>query len=288
MPGIRIVNSSNRRPAFPNDSGTDPVGGNEKSSRSDDPKPVFRPPDMRGVALPVLHRDPGFLVLNKPSGLLSIPGRGLLAQDSVISRVAEWHPEAEGSLMVHRLDMDCSGLILVALNKQTQRSLAHQFEHREVEKTYQSLVEGRVEQAEGQITLPFRLDPDNRPHQVYDPIHGKPGVTNFVVLGFESLSRTPEFTSPDLGSTDPQNDRPVRATPDRNAVTRVRFEPLTGRTHQLRLHAAHPLGLGRPIVGDRLYGDPSLAPRLMLHATEIGFSHPGSGRSIRFRSAPPF
>jgi tRNA pseudouridine32 synthase/23S rRNA pseudouridine746 synthase len=252
-----------------------------RASRGD-----FVPPDMRAVELPLLYHDPHFVIVDKPSGLLSVPGRGLAAEDCVIARIRARYPGSEGPMMVHRLDMDCSGLMLVALNAKSQRSLSMQFASRQVTKHYVALLEGPLDGTEGEIELAFRLDPADRPRQIYDPERGKLGISRWRRIAIET-------------------------GPDGKARTRVHFEPITGRTHQLRLHASHPDGLGLPIVGDRLYGcaergfgrtegrakdgnlrfgDPAAtAPeRLMLHACLLTFRHPDSGEQMRFDAPAPF
>jgi tRNA pseudouridine32 synthase/23S rRNA pseudouridine746 synthase len=234
----------------------------------------------------------------------------------LITRVAAEHPEAEGSLMVHRLDMDSSGVMVVALNRSAQRELARQFEHRVVKKVYQALVEGRLEAESGRISLAFRLDPENRPHQIFDPVNGKLGETNFKRLGFERREfgrldmeglncERLDVAGLDIGgldferagakglgveclSTERSDDEAEADTQDAHWITRVRLEPITGRTHQLRLHASHAAGLGRPILGDRLYGNVKLAPRLMLHAHTLGLLHPRSGEAMTFVAPLPF
>jgi tRNA pseudouridine32 synthase/23S rRNA pseudouridine746 synthase len=148
--------------------------------------------------------------------------------------------------------------MVLGLNADTHRALRKQFEARTVEKTYVAIVVGSVVDDDGVIELPFRLDVEHRPHQIYDPVHGKMGVTHFQVL--ERL----------------------------DGRTRVRFTPHTGRTHQLRVHAAHALGLACPIAGDRLYGDPQTAPRLLLHAETLRFTHPKTGAALDLCSAVPF
>lgn len=208
--------------------------------------------------LPIVHATDRFVVVNKPAGLLSVPGKGPDKQDCVASRVARMFPHASGPLVVHRLDMDTSGLIVVALDADSQRELSRQFERREVEKAYVALVEGIVRADRGEIDAAIRLDIDRRPYHVVDPVLGSPSLTHWSVLAFET---------------------------DR---TRLRMVPHTGRTHQLRVHAAH---MGHPIIGDPLYGrreDPD--QRLMLHASELAFRDPSSpsGRMLRFSAAPEF
>lgn len=212
--------------------------------------------------LAVVYVDEDLLIVDKPAGLLSCPGRGEGKLDSVQTRVPRVFPSARGSLLGHRLDQATSGLLAIGLHPAAHRSLQQQFERRVVEKQYEAVLMGDVALDEGRIELPQRLDVERRPLQTYDPVHGKLGVTCWRVL--------------------------ERTAVDRRPRTRVCFTPLTGRTHQLRLQAAHPLGLGCPIAGDPLYGDPRSAPRLLLHARELKLAHPGSGEPVTFRSVVPF
>lgn len=206
----------------------------------------------------IVYADAAIVVVNKPGGLLSVPGRGPEKEDSVVRRLRRRNPAMIDQPSVHRLDMFTSGLMVVAVGSEPQRHLSRQFADRQVMKEYTALLDGLVEEAEGEIHLPFRLDPDNRPYQIYDPVHGKMGSTRWQRLGYE-------------------HDR-----------TRIRFIPLTGRTHQLRLHAAHPLGLGCPIVGDSLYGSGLDGEPMLLHACRLAFTHPDSGEWLTFDSPPPF
>jgi tRNA pseudouridine32 synthase/23S rRNA pseudouridine746 synthase len=206
----------------------------------------------------IIAVDPLFLVINKPSGLLSVPGRGLDMQDCVVSRIKELFPDCIDQPAVHRLDMDTSGLMVVARTSAAHRHLSLQFAERLVDKRYIALLEGTLSQQSGEIILPFRLDPDNRPRQIHDPLHGKMGISRWRLMGIEGRR------------------------------SRVEFTPLTGRTHQLRLHAAHPLGLGIPIVGDRLYGQGRQPGEMLLHATYLAFQHPVSGQRIIRESTPSF
>jgi tRNA pseudouridine32 synthase/23S rRNA pseudouridine746 synthase len=210
--------------------------------------------------LDVLHVDPDFVVVDKPSGLLSVPGRGPDKADCVAARVRRLYPGCIEQPAVHRLDMDTSGLLVVARTTEAHRLLSRQFQKRETRKRYIALLDGVVEQDGGTLRLPFRLDIDNRPYQIYDEVHGKLGITHWQKLSVE------------------------------NGHTRVAFVPVTGRTHQLRVHAAHSRGLGVPIVGDPLYGrGPGPGPaRLKLHATELGFAHPRTGTPLDFHSPAPF
>jgi tRNA pseudouridine32 synthase/23S rRNA pseudouridine746 synthase len=208
--------------------------------------------------LDIVHQDPEFVVVNKPSGFLSVPGRGPDKVDSVATRVRNLYPGCIEQPAVHRLDMDTSGLMVVALSKASQRNLSMQFQQRETSKRYIALLEGKLELRGGTIRLPFRLDIDNRPFQIYDEIHGKLGVTHWERLEIE------------------------------NSQTRVAFIPVTGRTHQLRVHSAHERGLGVPIVGDPLYGTGTGPGQLKLHACGLRFQHPTSGESLAFHCSPAF
>jgi tRNA pseudouridine32 synthase/23S rRNA pseudouridine746 synthase len=208
--------------------------------------------------LEILHTDPGFVVVNKRSGMLAVPGRGPDKVDSVADRVRRMFPECIEQPAVHRLDMDTSGLMVVALRAEVHRNLSRQFHERLTRKKYIALLDGVLEAESGTIELPFRLDVDNRPIQIYDELHGKTGITHWKKIAVEGQ------------------------------CTRVEFIPVTGRTHQLRLHAYHEKGLGIPIVGDPFYGRGSGPGQLKLHACELGFAHPASGKELMFRSAPAF
>jgi tRNA pseudouridine32 synthase / 23S rRNA pseudouridine746 synthase len=206
----------------------------------------------------IVHKDPSFVVINKPGGLLSVPGRGPENQDCVVRRIKTIFTESIDQPAVHRLDMYTSGLMVLALTRESHRHLSRQFEQRIVEKRYIALLDGVVREESGVITLPFRLDTENRPYQIYDPERGKIGTTLWKRLDITS------------------------------GKTRLEFRPLTGRTHQLRLHASHPLGLGLPIIGDRLYGSGLEGERMLLHASFLSFLHPDTGRRIEFNSPAPF
>lgn len=206
----------------------------------------------------IIHQESEFVVINKPGGLLSVPGRGPENQDCVTSRVKTLFPDCIEQPAVHRLDMETSGLMVVARSREAHRNLSRQFELRQVEKTYIALLEGIISEDSGIITLPFRLDPDNRPHQVYDEVHGKVGISHWRKLGLEEQK------------------------------TRIEFKPVTGRTHQLRLHASHHLGLNTPIIGDRLYGSGTEGDRMLLHASYLAFSHPINNEPLEFNSEPLF
>ncbi len=203
--------------------------------------------------LEIVYEDDYLLVVNKPAGMLSVPGKG--EADSVQSRMRRLYPEATGPLVVHRLDMATSGLLLVAKTKEVHQHLQAQFKNRTIKKRYIALLQGIVPQAEGIIDLPLCLNPLDRPRQVVDEVHGKPAITRYEVL---------------------------KRTED--GQTLVAFYPLTGRTHQLRVHAAHPLGLHCPIVGDELYGQK--AERLCLHAERLEFTHPANGERFVMELPP--
>jgi tRNA pseudouridine32 synthase/23S rRNA pseudouridine746 synthase len=208
--------------------------------------------------LQIIFADEELIVVNKPSGLLSVPGKGEANQDCVTARIKAHYPECIDQPEVHRLDMDTSGLMVVALTADAQRELSRQFHDRETEKRYIALLDGEVAEESGTIELPFRLDVENRPLQIYDPVHGKTGITHWKKLAVE------------------------------NGKTRVEFFPITGRTHQLRVHAASEHGLGLPILGDRLYGSGTAPGQLKLHASYLSFTHPRTGKKLEFCSEPPF
>ncbi len=206
----------------------------------------------------ILYQDDIIVVVNKPGGLLSVPGRGPDKQDCVTARLQSLFPDMIAQPSVHRLDMYTSGLMVVAITKEAQRNLSIQFENRRVKKEYTAVLEGKPAGESGEIRLAFRVDFENRPLQMYDPVHGKMGITVWQQLHHE------------------------------NNLTRVKFTPLTGRTHQLRVHAAHTLGLGCPIVGDSLYGSGKDGDKMLLHASYLEFFHPISGKNVHFLSPAPF
>lgn len=210
------------------------------------------------VGLEVVFEDAWLVVVDKPAGLRSVPGRGPTHADSVDARLAASRPAPWPPRCVHRLDEDTSGLLLAAKDPETHTALQRLFETRAVAKTYFALVARPPRAPAGVVALPLRLDPLDRPRQIVDPVHGRPAQTRYAVVGVSSEAG------------------PVR----------VRLEPETGRTHQLRVHAAHPQGLDAPIVGDRLYGEP--AARLMLHAAALDFVHPRTGERLCFERPAPF
>ncbi len=217
---------------------------------------AFSPPAVVASELSVVFEDAWVVVVDKPCGLLSVPGKDASVTDSVLARLRARYPHATGPLLVHRLDLDTSGLLVAALDSRTHAALQRQFVHREVQKRYVAWLEGHVQGERGTIDFPMRVDLHDRPRQIHDPVHGKAAVTRWEVL-----ERSGERT-------------------------RVAFFPLTGRTHQLRVHAAHPLGLGAPIVGDRLYGHEDR--RLHLHAESLSFRHPETGQLVSFEQPAPF
>jgi tRNA pseudouridine32 synthase/23S rRNA pseudouridine746 synthase len=194
--------------------------------------------------LKIPYVDEHIVVVDKPGGLLAVPGRGAGKQDSVARRIRTMFPGCIDQPAVHRLDMATSGLMVLALTVNAHRHLSIQFAEKAVKKKYTALLDGQVAGEDGEITLAFRLDPNNRPCQVYDPVQGKIGITRWKLL-----QRS-------------------------NSETRVEFTPLTGRTHQLRLHASHRRGLGCPIVGDSLYGTGQFGDPMYLHAHFLAFFHP--------------
>ena len=200
--------------------------------------------------LEIIYQDEYLIAVNKPSGLLSVPGRGEHKQDCVVARLHQQMPEIR---VVHRLDCHTSGVMLLAIGPDIQRQLSRLFHDREVEKRYVALVHGVVEQDSGIVDIPMRGDPDDRPRQVIDYLRGKPAQTQWRLLDIEN--HTNEHFS------------------------RLLLRPVTGRTHQLRVHC---MALGHPIVGDRLYHEAGHqnAERLMLHAEQLEFIHPVTGESV--------
>jgi len=231
---------------------------------------------MLPADLDVIFEDAHLLVLCKPAGLLAVPGRGPGKQDCLSARAQQRWPDAR---VVHRLDMATSGLMLMSRGEAMQRALSLAFERHEVRKRYEAVVAGRPAQSaatahdaatEGwhTINLPIAADWPNRPLRIVDPKHGKPSITRWRELAHDAGTGTTPFAPP--------------------GTTRVALEPVTGRTHQLRVHMR---AIGHPILGDMLYGDEasqSLAPRLLLHACELSLAHPHSGMPLAFASPAPF
>jgi tRNA pseudouridine32 synthase / 23S rRNA pseudouridine746 synthase len=217
--------------------------------------------------LTIIHHDAHLIVVDKPSGLLSVPGKGPNNQDCVAARVQALFPAASGPLVVHRLDMDTSGVMVLGLTPSAQRELSRQFESRTVDKTYCAIASGIIGPDQLVLDAPMRLDVERRPLQVIDHQLGRPATTHVRVLA--RIDNT----------------------------SRVELTPLTGRTHQLRLHLAHA---GHPILGDPLYGPcPATQPaphaptrhaatRLLLHACSLAITHPGTGERQAFAAPVPF
>lgn len=203
-----------------------------------------------------VYEDEDLVVVNKPSGMLSVPGKEIT--DSVLTRLQQRYPKATGPLLVHRLDMSTSGLLLAAKSADAHKKLQLQFEQRKVEKRYEAILSAQLPEGieEGIIKLPLRVDIEDRPRQVVCFEYGRPAITRWEIIKRNKVS------------------------------TRVYFYPITGRTHQLRLHAAHPRGLNTPIVGDELYH--VAAQRLLLHAQRLCFTHPRSGKRIELTVDTPF
>lgn len=219
----------------------------------DDPAPfTYAPPDE---AVRVLYHDHHLAVVDKPAGLLSVPGKGEHLADCMIARLRRVFPDA---LLVHRLDLDTSGVMVFALTKHAQRFLSKEFEERRTKKTYLARLAGHLEPKEGTVDLPLIVDWPNRPRQKVDHVIGKPARTDWRVVRHEA-----------------------------EGTTRVRLYPLTGRSHQLRVHMRE---IGHPILGDPLYADGPArdAPRLMLHAESLRFRHPDGGKGVTFSTPAPF
>ena len=208
-----------------------------------------------------LHADDDLLVLAKPSGLLCVPGRGPDKQDCLSRRAQQQWPEA---LVVHRLDQATSGLVLMARNPEAQRRMGRAFELRQVHKRYEAVVSGHMAPPENddwaEINLPIAADWERRPLRVIDPVLGKPSLTRWRALAHDESANT----------------------------TRIELEPVTGRTHQLRVHLA---AVGHAILGDALYADAAIHaqhPRLLLHAAWLAFEHPATGQRIEISLPAPF
>ena len=207
--------------------------------------------------LDILYQDDHLLAVNKPSGLLTVPGKGPDKQDCLISRVQGWFPNAR---VIHRLDMATSGLVLIARGADSLREFSRLFQERRIHKNYEAIVDGRIREDSGAVELPLICDWPRRPLQKICFSHGKQALTHFQVLSYNN-------------TTD---------------ETRVRLLPVTGRSHQLRVHM---LALGHAIVGDELYApEPARerSERLLLHACELRFTHPYSKHEIHLRSEVPF
>lgn len=220
------------------------------------PSPMV--PDVSlAMSIPILYQDEALLVVDKPTGLLSVPGRRSNLQDSVLSRLRCQLPESPFLQAAHRLDKGTSGVFVIAASPTTHAALSQQFAQRQVSKTYEAILSKPISRTTGTIELPLWRDPRDRPKQSVNWERGKPSLTQFQMLQSGSHPR-------------------------------VRFVPHTGRTHQLRVHAAHAEGLNAPILGDTLYGAGHMAERLYLHATSLQLIHPIHQTRLHFTSAAPF
>ena len=231
----------------------EPILGHMLEGLAVDPNPMLENP-AEGKSLPIVYEDDHILVVNKPAEFLSVPGKTIT--DCVYTRISHQYPNATGPLIIHRLDMATSGILLLAKTKKAHKYLQYQFIHRTIEKTYIALLDGIVDGESGLVDLPLRIDVDDRPRQLVCYEHGKPAQTEWKVVE------------------------------RKYGKTRVEFHPITGRTHQLRMHAAHHSGLNVPIVGDDLYGTKS--DRLHLHAASLTFRHPESKEVMTIQVAPEF
>jgi len=211
-------------------------------------------PNTQAPLVEILYNDDQLVVINKPHGLLSVPGKE--NHESVYSQVKALYPQADGPLIVHRLDLATSGLMVLAKNKTIHKALQLQFLNRTVKKTYVALLDGNINESNGEINLPLRVDINDRPRQLVCFKHGKPATTKWQLIE------------------------------QANGQSRIYFYPITGRTHQLRVHAAHIMGLNTPITGDPLYG--IRGKRLMLHAEKIEFDHPTLKQRMSFKKEADF
>ena len=230
-----------------------PILGHMLQGIEMDEDPMVLGPSM-DTRIEIVFEDDSLAIINKPHEFLSVPGKQV--SESVYTRMRDRYPDATGPLIVHRLDMSTSGMMVIAKTEEAYKKLQKQFIDRTVKKRYTALLDGIIEQSEGEIDLPLRVDLDDRPRQLVCYEHGKKAVTRWKAV--ESV----------------------------DGKTRVHFYPITGRTHQLRVHASHPQGLNTPIVGDDLYG--RKADRLHLHAEWIEFDHPQSGERLGFEVQAEF
>ena len=208
------------------------------------------------LGLDVIYSDQFLLVVSKPAGLLSVPGRGEEKADSLSTRVQAQYPD---TLVAHRLDRDTSGLLIFPRGAAMHRQISMMFEKREMQKSYVAVVMGKLAMDHGVVDLPLLVDWPNRPRHIVNTAQGKPSQTRYQLLSYDAVTGT----------------------------SRVALEPITGRTHQLRVHMQ---ALGHPILGDTLYGgnEDGLTPRLLLHAHTLNFSHPVTGESLKLISPLPF
>lgn len=231
----------------------EPILGHMLGGLTVEDNPLLINPELQRP-IEIIYEDEDFAVVNKPEEFLSVPG--IYIQDSVYERMKLRYPKATGPIIVHRLDMATSGLLVIAKNKAAHKALQSQFIKKTVTKRYVALLDGLVEGNEGIIDLPLRVDLEDRPRQMVCFEHGKPAKTKWEVIE------------------------------RKDGKTKVYFYPITGRTHQLRMHASHPLGLNTPIVGDDLYGTKS--NRLYLHAEQIEFKHPTTYETVCFQVKEQF
>ena len=206
----------------------------------------------------LIHRDDDFMVIHKPAGLLTVPGKTEDLQDCLINRLVKLEPK---TLLIHRLDRDTSGILAFGLTKWGQKTISRQFQERQTDKTYQAVVTGTLE-GEGTIEVPVVYDPSRPPLHIADPAHNKPAITHWQAIEHFNIQGQP--------------------------VTRVKLIPITGRSHQLRVHMQY---LGHPIIGDTLYAtseQQQLSSRLCLHAERLSFYHPQTEQLVEFYCPAPF
>ena len=206
----------------------------------------------------LIHRDEDFMVIHKPAGLLTVPGKTVDLQDCLINRLVKEEPN---TLLIHRLDRDTSGILVFGLTKLGQNRISRQFQERQTSKTYQAVVAGTLE-GEGTVDVPVIYDPSRPPLHIADSTHNKPAFTQWQAIEHFQINGV--------------------------AVTRVKLTPITGRSHQLRVHMQY---LGHPIVGDTLYANEeqqALMPRLCLHAERLSFYHPQTEQAVEFYCPVPF
>lgn len=206
----------------------------------------------------LIHRDDDFMVIHKPAGLLTVPGKTEDLQDCLINRLVKLEPK---TLLIHRLDRDTSGILAFGLSKWGQKTISRQFQERQTDKTYQAMVAGTLE-GEGTIEVPVVYDPSRPPLHITDPAHNKPAITHWQAIEHFNIQGQP--------------------------VTRVKLTPITGRSHQLRVHMQY---LGHPIIGDTLYAtseQQQLSSRLCLHAERLSFYHPQTEQLVEFYCPAPF
>ncbi|MEG2568364.1 MAG: RluA family pseudouridine synthase [Acinetobacter sp.] len=206
----------------------------------------------------LIHRDEDFMVIHKPAGLLTVPGKTEDLQDCVINRLIKLEPK---TLLIHRLDRDTSGILVFALSREGQKNISRQFQERQTDKTYQAIVAGTLE-GKGTVDVPVIYDPSRPPLHIAEPNHNKPAITEWQAIEHFEIQG--------------------------QAVTRVKLNPITGRSHQLRVHMQY---LEHPIIGDTLYATPEqqqLSPRLCLHAERLSFYHPKTEQLVEFNCPAEF